>query len=71
MEAKPDLNAEGFSMQNAYFFAKMSKAAYSPREAAEGLVKGNSTCAGMGFDQFYWFEVSGFVQTEEGCSRAS
>lgn len=54
---KPDLEAKIFSPQNAHFFANLSNMAYSPHKEAEGLVVGNSTCEGAGFDSFYWFEV--------------
>lgn len=54
---KPDLRATEFSAQNAYFFANLSKIAYKPEQEARGLVKGNSTCEGLGFDRFHWFEV--------------
>lgn len=54
---KPDLRATKFSPQNAFFFASLSKMAYKPKNEAMGLVKGNSTFEGVGFDSFYWFEV--------------
>lgn len=57
MELKPDLETTEFSCQNAFFFAKMSRIAYLPREEARGLFKGNETNAGMGFEHFYWYEV--------------
>ena len=57
VEMKPDLAATTFSAQNAYFFANLSKIAYKPEQEARGLVKGNSTCEGLGFDRFHWFEV--------------
>lgn len=57
MELKPDLQATDFSCQNAFYFAKMSKIAYLPKDEARGLFKGNKTTPGMGFDHFYWYEV--------------
>ncbi|CAM9368027.1 unnamed protein product [Hapterophycus canaliculatus] len=54
---KPDLSATSFSPQNAFFFATLSKFAYSPEKEAEGLVKGNSTSEGLGFNRFHWFEA--------------
>lgn len=57
---KPDLSATSFSPQNAFFFANLSKIAYYPEKEARGLVKGNSTCGGLGFDRFHWFEVRFF-----------
>eukprot|EP00903_Cladosiphon_okamuranus_P009617 g9153.t1 len=57
VEMKPDLRAAKFSAQNAYFFANLSKIAYKPENEARGLVKGNSTCEGLGFDRFHWFEA--------------
>lgn len=57
MEIKPDLEATGFSCQNAFFFAKMSKIAYLPRDEARNVFMGNETDTGMGFDHFYWYEV--------------
>ncbi|CAM9523149.1 unnamed protein product, partial [Ascophyllum nodosum] len=56
VEVKPDLKAKTFSPQNAFFFATLSSIAYKPKGEARGLVAGNSTCEGMGFDHFYWFE---------------
>ncbi|CAM9414270.1 unnamed protein product, partial [Laminaria digitata] len=57
VELKPDLQATGFSIQNAFFFAKMSKIAYLPRDEARNVFKGNETGTGMGFDHFYWYEA--------------
>lgn len=54
---KPDVMAKGFSAQNAYYFARMSKIVYSPGNEVEGLIAGNATCEGLGFDRFHWFEV--------------
>ncbi|CAM9248043.1 unnamed protein product [Scytosiphon promiscuus] len=54
---KPDLSATSFSPQNAFFFANLSKIAYSPEKEARGLVLGNSTYEGLGFDRFHWFEA--------------
>ena len=68
MEVKPDIKAKTFSPQNAFFFATLSSIAYKAKGDAKGLVAGNSTCEGMGFDHFYWFEVL-FVR--DGSSRCS
>ena len=57
VELKPDLETSDFSCQNAFFFAKMSKIAYLPRDEARGVFLGNETSAGMGFDHFHWYEV--------------
>ncbi|CAN0311378.1 unnamed protein product [Pylaiella littoralis] len=57
VEVKPDLEATKFSPHNAFYFATLSKIAYKPFKEAMGLVKGNSTCEGLGFDRFYWFEA--------------
>lgn len=57
MPVKAEPYCEGFSLQNGFFFASVSKMVYKPKAEAEGLVKGNSTCAGLGFDHFHWFEV--------------
>ena len=57
MEIKPDLEATGFSCQNAFFFAKMSRIAYSTREEVRQLMQGDETKKGLGFDRFHWFEV--------------
>lgn len=57
---KPDLRATKFSAQNAFYFASLSQIAYKPEKEATGLVKGNSTCVGLGFDRFHWFEVRSF-----------
>lgn len=54
---KPDLQAVAFSPQSAYFFAHVSQIAYKPEHEARGLVVGNSTSEGLGFDRFHWFEV--------------
>lgn len=54
---KPDLSAKGFSALNAYFFSGLSKIAYATEDEARGLLVGNSTSAGLGFDRFFWFEV--------------
>lgn len=55
---KPDLKATTFSPQNAFYFSMLSKIAYKPKNEARGIVQGNSTSAGLGFDRFHWFEVS-------------
>ncbi|CAN0019599.1 unnamed protein product [Scytosiphon promiscuus] len=55
---KPDLEATTFSPQNAFYFARLANIAYKPKNEAKGLVKGNSTSAGLGFDRFHWFEAS-------------
>lgn len=60
---KPDVTAKGFSAQNAYYFARMSKIVYSPGNEVKGLIVGNATCEGLGFDRFHWFEVGGERQT--------
>lgn len=57
VELKPDLSATSFSAQNAFFFAKMSKIAYLPKAEVQGLMQGNDTNEGIGYDRFYWFEV--------------
>ena len=57
MEVKPDLHTTKFSPQNAFFFATLSNVAYKNQKEAKGLVVGNSTNEGMGFEQFYWFQV--------------
>lgn len=57
VQLKPDLQATSFSEQNAYFFAKMSSIAYKSKSETEGLIKGNATHAGLGFDYFHWFQV--------------
>ena len=57
MEFKPDLEATEFSYQNAFFFSKMSRIAYSTREEVRDLMQGDGTNKGLGFDHFYWFEV--------------
>lgn len=54
---KPDLETAKFSAQNAYFFASLCKIAYKPEQEAKGLMKGNSTYEGLGFDRFHWFDV--------------
>ena len=55
MELKPDLEATGFSCQNAFYFANMSKIAYSTKEEVRMIMQGDK---GLGFDHFHWFEVS-------------
>eukprot|EP00904_Undaria_pinnatifida_P008926 jgi/Undpi1/5163/HiC_scaffold_19.g08514.m1 len=57
VEMKPDLDATKFSPQNAYFFARLSKMAYRASHEVQGLLVGNSTSAGLGFDRFHWFEA--------------
>lgn len=64
---KPELTATGFSAQNAYFFAEMSRIAYSPENEVEGLIAGNATCEGLGYDRFHWFQVSVENQPTHGC----
>lgn len=59
VEVKPDVAAKGFSAQNAYYFAKLSKIAYLPRDEVEGRIVGNAAGAGLGYDRFHWFQVSG------------
>lgn len=46
-----------FTVENALYFATMSKIAYLPKAAAEDALVGNDTSTGMGFTQFHWFEV--------------
>lgn len=70
MELKPDLQATDFSYQNAFFFAKMSKIVYFPKSEVRGLLKGNETSAGMGFDHFYWYEVRTQASTSKYVSIA-
>ncbi|CAN0092157.1 unnamed protein product, partial [Ectocarpus fasciculatus] len=57
VEMKPDLKTAKFSAQNAYFFASLCKMAYQPEQQVKGLVKGNSTNEGLGFDRFHWFDA--------------
>ncbi|CAN0223723.1 unnamed protein product [Ectocarpus sp. 6 AP-2014] len=54
---KPDLNTAKFSTQNAFYFASLCQIAYKPEQEAKGLVKGNSTNDGLGFDRFHWFDA--------------
>lgn len=54
---KPDLKATKFSPQNAYYFARLSRMAYKMKNEVEGLLVGNATSTGLGFDRFHWFEV--------------
>lgn len=56
---RPDLRVmpQKFSEQNAFFFATLSKLAYRTKSEAEGFLKGNATCEGLGFTDFHWFEV--------------
>lgn len=54
---KIDLDVTKFSIQNAFYFARMSKIVYDDKNVVEGLLKGNGTNAGMGFKHFHWFEV--------------
>lgn len=61
---KPDLRAKTFSLQNAYFFARLSMMAGREHSEVEGFLVGNSTSKGLGFDRFHWFAVS-------VCCRAS
>ncbi|CAN0313678.1 unnamed protein product [Ectocarpus sp. 6 AP-2014] len=56
VKMKPDLSAKGFSALNAFFFAGLSKIAYASEDEARGLLVGNSTERGLGFDRFHWFE---------------
>ncbi|CAN0366380.1 unnamed protein product [Pylaiella littoralis] len=56
VKMRPDLSAKGFSATNAFFFAGMSKIAYATQDEARGLLVGNSTDSGLGFDRFHWFE---------------
>lgn len=58
MKLEPDLTTTKFSTQNAYYFSRMSKVVYAPKAEVEGMLKGNATSPGMGFDRFHWFEVS-------------
>eukprot|EP00752_Nemacystus_decipiens_P002419 g2280.t1 len=53
---KPDLSAKGFSALNAFFFSGLSKIAYATEDEARGLLVGNATNVGLGFDRFFWFE---------------
>lgn len=55
---RPDLSAKGFSALNAFFFAGMSKIAYVTEDEARGLLLGNATEQGLGFDKLIWFEVT-------------
>lgn len=57
-----DLKATKFSVQNAFYFARMSKIVYSDKSEVEGLLRGNDTSVGMGFNHFHWFEVRTAVQ---------
>lgn len=59
VKMKPDLATNGFSALNAFFFAGLSKIAYASEDEARGLLVGNSTERGLGFDRFHWFEVGG------------
>lgn len=63
VEMNPDLRATTFSPQNAYYFARLSKIAYRKKNEVEGLLAGNSTFKGLGFNRFHWFEVCMFVET--------
>ncbi|CAN0019804.1 unnamed protein product [Scytosiphon promiscuus] len=54
---KIDLDATTFSLQNAFYFARMSKIVYDEKGEVEGMLKGNDTNAGMGFEHFHWFEA--------------
>lgn len=65
---KPDLSATTFSPQNAYYFARLSKMAYRKKHEVEGLLAGNSTSKGLGFDRFHWFEVSIESSQGRGCT---
>lgn len=58
MELKPDLEATGYSDQNAFYFAKMSRVAYSTKDEVQSFFKDNETTTGLVFDHFHWFEVS-------------
>lgn len=68
---RPDLTAKGFSAVNAFFFAGMSKIAYATKDEARGLLVGNSTNHGLGFNRFYWFEVQGLSQPRHSKSENS
>lgn len=57
VEMKPDLKATKFSPQNAYYFARLSRMAYKMKNEVEGLLVGNATSTGLGFDRFHWFEA--------------
>ncbi|CAM9543452.1 unnamed protein product [Ectocarpus fasciculatus] len=57
VELKPDLSATSFSLQNGYYFARMSKMVYSKKSEVQGILTGNTTTAGLGFDRFHWFEA--------------
>ena len=57
VKLEPDLTATSFSVQNAYYFSRLSKMVYAPKDEVEGMLKGNTTSPGMGFDRFHWFEV--------------
>ncbi|CAM9387975.1 unnamed protein product [Hapterophycus canaliculatus] len=52
-----DLDASEFSLQNAFYFARMSKIVYDSKNEVEGMLKGNDTSSGMGFNHFHWFEA--------------
>ncbi|CAN0222365.1 unnamed protein product [Ectocarpus sp. 6 AP-2014] len=65
VEMKPNLNTTKFSTQNAFYFASLCKIAYKPEQEAKGLVKGNSTNDGLGFDRFHWFDA------DEAAKRSS
>ncbi|CAM9097534.1 unnamed protein product [Scytosiphon promiscuus] len=56
VKMRPDLSAKGFSALNAFFFAGMSKIAYATEDEARGLLLGNATEKGLGFDKLFWFE---------------
>ena len=58
VEVKPDLKTTEFSCQNAFFFAKMSKIAYSTKEEVQEFMLGSEAHKGLGFDHFHWFEVT-------------
>ncbi|CAM9140899.1 unnamed protein product, partial [Ectocarpus sp. 12 AP-2014] len=38
-------------------FARMSKMVYSKKSDVQGMLTGNETIAGLGFDRFHWFEA--------------
>lgn len=57
VKLEPDLTATSFSAQNAYYFSMMSKMVYAPKAEVDGMLKGNATNPGLGFDRFHWFEV--------------
>ena len=63
---RPDVSAKGFSAINAFFFSGLCKIAYSTEHEARGMLVGNSTNPGLGFDRFYWFEVCALLSLTVG-----